>query len=84
MKINITKVISDNNERKFKISDDIYFKLLRNDKIYDCFGVITDINEEEFSINNVMIDKMNVSDKLTIKYDEVKEGILEHTDSGWG
>lgn len=78
------KKIVDSNEREFKISDDIFFKLMRNDKVYDCFGIITDINEEEFSINNVMIDKMNVLDKLTIKYAEVKEGILEHTASGWG
>ena len=34
-------------------------------------------------INNVQIDKMNVSDTLTIKFSEVKDGIIHLTDNNW-
>ena len=80
--VNITKTITSDN-KEFKIGDDIYFHLMRNDKIYDCFGVITNINEDTFEIDNVQLDKMNVSDKLTIKYSEIKDGMLHFTDNSW-
>lgn len=82
MEIKITKtIISDNKE--FKIRNDIHFHLLRNNKDYDCFGIITDIKENEFKICNVQIDGMNLIDELTIKYTEVKDGILHYTDDSW-
>ena len=37
----------------------------------------------DFKINNVQIDKMNVSDTLTIKFSEVKDGIIHLTDNNW-
>lgn len=83
MKVKITKtLISDENE-EFKIGNNIHFKLNRNDKIYDCFGIIIDIKEDAFEIDDVQIDKMNVSDKLIIKYSEVKDGIIHFTDNGY-
>ncbi len=54
------------------------FSLDRNDKIYYCFGTITCIEENMFKIDNVQIDNMNVLDELSIKYSEVKDGILRH------
>lgn len=81
MEVKITKTIISN-RKEFKIKDDVHFYLLRNGKEYNCFGIITEIKEKEFQINNVQIDSMNVSDKLTIKYTEVKDGILNYTDNG--
>lgn len=83
MEAKITKTIITNENQEFKINDDIHFYLNRNDKIYDCFGVITDIDDESFEIYEVQIDKMNVSDPLIIKYSEVKDGVLHHTDNNW-
>lgn len=82
MEVKITKTIISG-EKEFKIGNDIHFYLNRNDKTYDCFGVITDIKEGVFQINNVQLDKMNVSDTLTIKYDEVKDGVFHFTDTGY-
>ena len=64
MKINIIKQIADNNNKTFKVGDDIHFTLIRNDKFYSCFGIIKDIKEEGFVIENVEVDKMRVSDSL--------------------
>ena len=84
MKAKITKTLISDEDREFKIGDDIYFEYCKNGiKTYDCFGVITDIKEETFKINNVQIDKMNVSDSLTIKYSEVANGSICHTDNSW-
>ena len=69
--------------KKFKIGDDIHFYLNRNNKTYDCFGIITEIKEDSFEINNVQLDKMNVPDILIIKYDEVKDGVFHFTDTGY-
>ena len=80
---NTKTFISDEN-KKFRIGDDIHFYYRKNNtKTYDCFGIITDIEEESFKINNVLIDKMNVSDTLTIKSSEVKDGIIHNTDNSW-
>lgn len=82
MQVKIIKtIISDG--REYKIGNDIHFYLVRNDKTYDCFGVITEIEEHVFKINNVQIDKMNISNELTIKYSEVKNGSICLTDNGW-
>lgn len=82
MEVKITKtIISDG--KAFKIGNDIHFYLMRNDKTYDCFGIITEIKEDVFQIDSVQLDKMNVSDELTIKYSEVKDGILHFTDKSW-
>lgn len=82
MEVKITKtIISDG--REYKIGNDIHFYLNRNDKTYDCFGVITEIEENVFKINNIQLDKMHVSDELTIKYSEVKDGIIHLTDNSW-
>lgn len=82
MEVKITKTIISE-DKEFKIGNDIHFYLNRNDKTYDCFGVITDIEEDVFHINKVQLDKMNVSDELIIKYSEVKGGVLHFTDNGW-
>lgn len=82
MEVKITKTIISE-DKEFKIGNDIHFYLNRNDKTYDCFGVITDIEEDVFQINKVQLDKMNVSDELIIKYSEVKGGVLHFTDNGW-
>lgn len=82
MEVKITKTIISNG-KEFKIKDDVHFYLLRNGKEYNCFGVITEIKEDKFQIDNVQIDTMNVSDELTIKYTEVKDGILKHAGNGW-
>ena len=83
MEVKITKTIISDENKKFKIGDDIHFYLNRNNKTYDCFGIITEIKEDSFEINNVQLDKMNVSDTLTIKYDEVKDGVFHFTDTGY-
>lgn len=76
MRTKIIKIIISDEGKEFKINDDIHFYLNRENKIYDCFGVVIDINENDFIINKVQIDKMNVSDLLTIRYSEVKDGII--------
>lgn len=81
MHVNIIKTIIDDNGSNFKIGDDVCFILNRNNKAYNCFGVIKDINETEFCIKNVQIDKMNVLDMLKIKYSEVEKGIFHLTDN---
>lgn len=83
MKANITKTLISNENREFKIGNDICFNLNRNNKTYHCFGVITDIKESEFEICNVQIDKMNISDNLNINFSEVQDGILHLTDQAW-
>ena len=83
MEAKITKTIIANENQEFKINDDVHFNLNRKDKFYDCFGVIAEIGDEEFVIYKVQIDGMNVSDPLIIKYSEVKDGILHHTDNNW-
>lgn len=83
MEVKIIKRIISNDGKEFKINDDIHFYLNRNDKTYDCFGVITDIDNDDFEINEVQVDKMNVSDLLTIRYSEVKDGIIHSADNGW-
>lgn len=83
MEVKIVKTLISNDNKEFKVGNDIHFFLNRNNKIYDCFGIITVIKEDVFEINNVQIDKMNISDELTIKYLEVKDGIIHHTDNNW-
>lgn len=84
MKAKITKTLISDEDKEFKIGDDIYFEYCKTDtKTYECFGVITDIEEDLFKINNVQIDGMSVSDILTIKYSEVKDGIIYYTDNSW-
>lgn len=83
MKSKITKQILSDNGKEFKIGDDVHFYLNRNNKTYDCFGVIQNIINDGFEIFKVQIDKMNVSDNLTIKFSEVKDGIINLTDNSW-
>lgn len=83
MKTKIIREIIDNNNKTFKIGDDVHFILNRNSKSYSCFGIINDIKEDGFVIRNVEIDKMHVSDLLFIKYCEVKDGTLSITYNGY-
>lgn len=69
--------------KEFKIGNDIHFALCRNGKVYSCFGVIEDIADASFRISKVEIDKMKLLDELDIDFDEVKDGIIQHTDNGW-
>lgn len=69
--------------KEFKIGDDIHFTLCRNEKEYSCFGIIEDISEDEFDICKVEIDKMRLADSLNIKFKEVRDGIIHHTNNGW-
>ena len=79
----ITKKLVSSEGKDFKIGNDIHFFLLRNEKKYDCFGVIKDIGENSFTITDVQIDKMNVSDTLIIKCEEVENGVIHTTDNGY-
>lgn len=79
----ITKKLVSSEGKDFKIGNDIHFFLLRNEKRYDCFGVIKDIGEDSFTITKVQIDKMNVSDTLVIKCEEVENGVIHITDNGY-
>ena len=79
----ITKKLVSSEGKDFKIGNDIHFFLLRNEKRYDCFGVIKDIGENSFTITDVQIDKMNVSDALDIKFEEVENGVIHTTDNGY-
>ena len=79
----ITKKLVSSEGKDFKIGNDIHFFLLRNEKRYDCFGVIKDIGENSFTITDVQIDKMNVSDTLDIKCEEVENGVIHTTDNGY-
>lgn len=83
MEVIITKKIMDNKGNEFGIGNDIHFLLNRNGKTYDCFGVIVDIKEGAFKVDNVEIDKMHVSDTLEVKFEEVQNGIFNFTDNGW-
>lgn len=77
----IKKLITDEN-KVFKKGDDVCFNLNRNKKEYQCFGVISDIMDNSFVIKKVQIDGMDIVGKLTIKYSEVKDGVLHLTDNG--
>ncbi len=83
MRTKITRTIISDENIEFEVGNDVHFYLNRNDKMYSCFGIITSIEEDIFQIDNVQIDKMNVSDELSIKYSEVKDGILHYTDNSW-
>ena len=84
MKSKITKTLISDENKEFKVGDDIHFYYCKNNtKTYDCFGIITDIMEDKFTINHVEIDKMCVSDELTINFSEVKNGIIHYTDKGF-
>ena len=84
MKAKITKTLISDENKEFKIGNDIHFYYCKNNsKTYDFFGIITEIEKESFKINNVQIDKMNVSDTLTIKFSEVKDGIIHLADNNW-
>lgn len=82
MEVKITKKIISN-DKEFKIGNDVCFDLLRNNKTYEVFGIITEIEEDKFRITQVQLDKMNLYDDLVIKYTEVKDGELHLTDNGW-
>ena len=78
MRAVITKKIVDVNRfgEECFIGYYVYFTLNRNNKSYKCCGRIKDIENEWFSIEDVRIDDMNVSDVLIIKYEEVQDGVL--------
>lgn len=83
MKSVITKSIVSSDNKEFEIKDDINFILCRNNKEYKCFGVIVDIYENSFKIEDVVIDGMNLSQYLTVEFDEVKDSIIKRSDNGW-
>ena len=68
--------------KKFKIGSDVYFILYRNNKEYGCFGTIEDISDESFDINSVYIDDMMLYDGLRVKFNEVKDGIINYASGG--
>lgn len=79
----IKKKLLSGEGKEFKIDDDIHFTLCRNGKEYSCFGIIEDITDESFDISRVDIDNMSLSDCLRVEFEEVKDGIIHHTDNGW-
>lgn len=83
MKSVITKSIVSSDNKEFEIKDDINFILCRNNKEYECFGIIVDIYENSFKIEDVEIDEMNLAYCLTVEFDEVKDGIIKRTYNGW-
>lgn len=78
MRAVITKKIVEANDfgNNYTIGNYVYFLLNRNNKTYNCCGRIEDITDKWFSIKEVRLDDMKVSDLLIIKYDEVECGIL--------
>ena len=83
LKAVIEKRLLGRDGKEFKISNDIHFTLCRNGKEYSCFGIIEDITGESFKISKVVIDKMRLIDELDVDFDEVKDGMIHHTDNGW-
>ena len=83
LKAVIEKRLLGRDGKEFKISSDIHFTLCRNGKEYSCFGIIEDITGESFKISKVVIDKMRLIDELNVDFDEVKDGMIHHTDNGW-
>ena len=79
----IKKRLLSSDGKEFKIGSDIHFTLCRNGKEYSCFGIIEDITDESFDISRVDIDNMSLSDCLRVEFEEVKDGIIHHTDNGW-
>lgn len=78
MIIKIIKSIISNNGEEFKLRHDVGFCLCRNDKEYNCFGIIKKIEEDIFIIDKVEIDGMHMFGTLEVKYSEVKDGNLHH------
>lgn len=83
LKAVIEKRLLGRDGKEFKIGSDIHFTLCRNGKEYSCFGIIEDITDESFDISRVDIDNMSLSDCLRVEFEEVKDGIIHHTDNGW-
>ena len=79
----IKKRLLSSDGKEFKIGSDIHFTLCRKGKEYSCFGIIEDITDESFDISTVDIDNMSLSDCLRVEFEEVKDGIIHHTDNGW-
>ena len=79
----IKKRLLSSDGKEFKIGSDIHFTLCRNGKEYSCFGIIENITDESFDISRVDIDNMSLSDCLRVEFEEVKDGIIHHTDNGW-
>lgn len=75
METKITRIIIDNNGNKREIGNKIEFYLLRNNKCYNCLGTIKNITETTFTIANVELDYMSLNENLTIKYEEVRDGL---------
>lgn len=77
MKSKITRIIISSENTEFKIGSEVYFHWNKNNKTYCVIGAIKEINEDTFVVCKVELDKMNVSDELTIKYTEVEDGIMK-------
>lgn len=71
------KIVHSSNKRMYTVGDDVDFILCRNSKRYNCFGIITDICDEAFTIKSVYIDQMKLEGELDVFYEEIKDGILE-------
>lgn len=83
MEVIITKKLKSDNGVEFSFNSNICFNLCRNNKKYECVGVITEISEEYFLIRDVEIDGMRLYDDLSIKYSEVENGQIACCDDGW-
>lgn len=80
MEVKITKTIISQG-KEFEINSRVKFVLLKNEKKYDCAGIITGIHEDKFVVCHALIDGFHVWDTLVLKYDEVEDGILYPTDT---
>ena len=70
------KIIHSSNGRKYEVGWAVGFTLCRNAKRYNCFGIITNISDDGFTIKDVYIDQMKLDGELDIFYGEVKDGDL--------
>lgn len=83
MEAKITKILVDDNNKEYKINDEIVFDYLKNNKKYKCFGTIIDIQENYFIIEDATIDLWDVVDNIKIWFTEVINGSIRIPDNDW-
>ena len=74
MHVKNTKTIIDSTGHEWSTGRDVCFTLLRDGRRSTCFGVITEINDEDFTITDIELNKVRIKGTLTIKYKEVAGG----------
>lgn len=83
MEAKITKILVDNNNKEYKIGNEIVFDYLKNNKEYKCFGTIVDIQENYFIIEDATIDLWDVIGDIKVWFNEVINGSIRIPDNSW-